>query len=77
MQEARFNLTPELFELLGNYKLYGFNDMSAMVRAALTKFREELDLRNLRQSAELYAEIYKESSELHELTEAAAQEWPE
>ena len=77
MPETKFNLTPELFDLLGNYKLYGFNDMSAMVKAALMRFKEELELRNIRESAELYTEVYKESSELHELTEAAVQGWPE
>lgn len=77
MPETKFNLTPDLFELLCNYKLYGFNDMSAMVKAALMRFKEELELRNIRESAELYAEVYKENSELHELTEAAAQGWPE
>ncbi len=77
MPETRFNITPELFELLDNYKLYGFNDMSAMVRAALIRFKEELELRNIRESAELYADVYKENSELHELTETAIQEWPE
>lgn len=77
MPETKFNLTPELFDLLGNYKLYGFNDMSAMVKAALTKFKEELELRNIRESADLYAEVYRESSELHELTETAVQGWPE
>ena len=77
MPEAKFNLTSDLFELLGNYKLYGFNDMSAMVKAALTRFKEEFELRNIRESAELYAEVYKESSELHELTETAVQGWPE
>ncbi len=51
--------------------------MSAMVKAALTRFKEELELRNIRESAELYAEVYNESSELHELTETAVQGWPE
>ena len=77
MPETKFNLTPELFDLLGNYKLYGFNDMSAMVKAALMRFKEELELRNIRESAELYTEVYKENNELHELTEAAVQGWPE
>lgn len=77
MQQVKCNLTPEVFELLCNYKLYGFTDRSSMVRTALIRLRDELKLANLRQSAELYAEVYEEDSELHELTETAIQEWPE
>ncbi len=77
MQQAKFDLTPEVFELLCNYKLYGFNDESSMVRTALIRLKEDFELKNLRQSAELYAEVYEEDSELHELTETALQEWPE
>jgi len=77
MQQAKFNLTPELFELLCNYKIYGFNDKSSMVRTALIKLKEELEVKNMRESAELYAEVYREESELHELAETALQKWPE
>ncbi|MBF0395650.1 MAG: hypothetical protein HQK78_02670 [Desulfobacterales bacterium] len=77
MQHARFNLTSQIIEFLCNYKLYGFNDKSSMVRAALLRLKEELELKNIRQSAELYAEIYEEDSDLHELTESAVAEWPE
>ncbi len=77
MQQVKCNLTSEVFELLCNYKLYGFTDRSSMVRTALIRLKDELELVNLRQSAELYAEVYEEDRELHELTETAIQEWPE
>ena len=71
MQQAKVSLTPSLIELLNNHKLYGFKDKSAMVRAALQQFQEELALKELEESADLYAELYEEDQELQELTEAA------
>jgi hypothetical protein len=77
MQQAKFSLTPPLVDFLGNYRTYGFKDKSTMVRVALQRFREELELQSLKQSANLYAEIYEEDEELQDLTEMAVQEWPE
>ena len=77
MQQAKFSLTFSLIEFLNNYKRYGFKDKSSMVRAALLRLKEELELQNLKQSANLYAEIYAEETELQELTETAIQDWPE
>jgi hypothetical protein len=77
MQQAKFSLTPSLAEFLSNYKLYGFRDKSSMVQIALQRLKEELELQDLEQSADLYAEVYEEEAELQELTEAAISEWPE
>ena len=77
MQQAKFSLTLTLIEFLNNYKLYGFKDKSAMVRAALLRLKEELELQSLKQSASLYAEVYEEDRELQALTETASMEWPE
>ncbi len=77
MQQAKFSLTFTLVEFLNNYKFYGFKDKSSMVRAALLRLKEELDLQSLKQSANLYAEIYEEDSDLQELTEASIAGWPE
>ena len=77
MLQAKFSLTPTLSEFIGNYKLYGFKDKSALVQAALLHLKEKLELQNLKNSAELYEEIYKDDADLHELTEAAGKEWPE
>lgn len=74
MQQAKFSLTDPLMEFLCNYKLYGFTNKSSMVREALLRLKEELELR---QSADLYAEVYKEDADLRELTETAARGWPE
>ena len=77
MQQAKFSLTPPLIDFLGDYRNYGFKDKSTMVRVALQRFREEVELQSLRQSANLYAEIYEGDEELQDLTEMAVQEWPE
>ncbi|NKQ36098.1 MAG: hypothetical protein HF973_10850 [Chloroflexi bacterium] len=39
--------------------------------------QEKLDWEALEKSADLYAEVYAEDSELRELTEMALAEWPE
>lgn len=77
MHQAKFSLTLSLLEFLNSYKLYGFNDKSSMVRVALLRLKEELELQSLKQSADLYAEVYEEDADLPELTETAIQGWPE
>jgi len=77
MRQAKFSLTLSLVEFLSNYKFYGFKDKSSMVRAALLRLKEEFELKSLRQSADLYAEIYEKDSGLQELTEIAIEGWPE
>lgn len=77
MQQSKFSLTSPLIDFLSNYKRYGFKDKSSMVRVALLHFQEQLELENLKHSADLYAEVYSEDSDLSELTEAALAEWPE
>ena len=77
MQQAKFSLTLALLEFINNHKLYGFKDKSSMVRAALLKLKEELELQSLKQSANLYTEVYQEDKELQELTDTAIQGWPE
>jgi hypothetical protein len=48
-----------------------------MVRAALLQLQKEVERRSLELSAELYAEVYEEDTDLQELTETALAEWPE
>ncbi len=77
MQQAKFSVTPALAEFLGSYATYGFKDKSSLVQAALTHYRQDLEMRQLREGAELYAEIYGEDREGKELTDAAIEGWPE
>jgi hypothetical protein len=77
MQQAKFSCKENQVEFLNNYKDYGFKDKSAMVRESLNLLREKLESQKLRESADLYAEIYMEDSELKALTDSATQGWPE
>lgn len=77
MHQAKFSLTPPLIEFLNHYKRYGFKDKSSMVQAALVELKKEFEQQNLKDSANLYAEIYEEDMELQELTQTAIAGWPE
>lgn len=77
MQQAKFSLTPPLVDFLNHHQAYGYRDRSEMVRSALQRLRDELELQSLRESADLYAEVYAEELELQALTEAALEGWPE
>jgi hypothetical protein len=77
MHQAKFSLTPPLIEFLNHYKQYGFKDKSSMVQAALLALKKEFEQQHLKQSANLYAEVYEEDTELQELTQTAIAGWPE
>jgi hypothetical protein len=77
MYQVKISLTEPLIKLLANCEAYGFKDKSAMVRTALAQFQRELELRQLKESAELYAELYEDDAELRELTETALEGWPQ
>lgn len=48
-----------------------------MVRTALDRLMKDLERESLKESADLYAEIYRDDPELRELTDAAISGWPE
>ena len=77
MQQTKFSCEENQLEFLSNYKEYGFKDKSAMVQASLNLLCEKLEAQKLRESADLYAEEYRDDSELRTLTDSAAQGWPE
>ncbi|MDJ0755698.1 MAG: hypothetical protein QNJ45_19385 [Ardenticatenaceae bacterium] len=77
MEQAKFSLTPSLIQFVNTYKDLGFKDKSSLVRAALEQFKEEVELRVLKESAALYAEIYDTDDEAKEWVEDSIQDWPE
>jgi Arc/MetJ-type ribon-helix-helix transcriptional regulator len=77
MEQAKFSLDPQQIEFLNQHRTYGYRDKSAMVRAALTRLQRLLEEESLRESADLYAELFEEDRELQELTESAMAGWPE
>lgn len=77
VRQITVTLTEPLAEFVGQHNQYGFQDPNAMIRAALTLMKRELEQDRLRESAALYAEVYAEDGELRELAESAAAGWPE
>lgn len=77
MIQTKFSVEESQARFLGDHKAYGFKDKSAMLRAAIDHFNQKLEQERIRQSADLYAEIYDGDDELRELTETAATGWPE
>nr|MBC8362157.1 hypothetical protein [Candidatus Desulfatibia profunda] len=77
MLQAKFSVKETQARFLNNYKTYGFKDKSSMLRAAIDNFKKEMENERLKQSADLYSEIYLEDDELKEITETAITGWPE
>ena len=76
MPQKTFSLTKAQIEFLRTHKQHGFQDMSAMVRTAITNLQEALEPNPLRTSAALYAIEYENDADLQSLTERALGEWP-
>lgn len=76
MIQAKFSLNEKHVEFLNQYKKYGFKDKSSVIRTAINKLEKELEILKLKQSADLYSEIYAEDDELRDITEDAIGGWP-
>ena len=68
MVQAKFSLEESHLQFLDECRLYGFKDKSTVVRMALDRLREEFARQRLRESADLYSEVYTEDEETRELT---------
>lgn len=77
MQQAKFSVDAKQIRFLSSFKAYGFKNKSSMLRAAIDHYEEDIELQNLKQSADLYAEIYSEDDDLKLLTDSAITGWPE
>jgi hypothetical protein len=77
MPQIKFSVESTQIGFLENHKEYGFKDKSSMVRTALNRLKRELERESLKESAALYAEIYREDPELRELADSAISGWPE
>jgi len=77
MLQAKFSVKESQARFLSKYKDYGFKDKSTMLRFAIDQFKKNLELEQLKLSADLYAEDYSEDNDLNELTENALDGWPE
>jgi hypothetical protein len=77
MGQAKFSFRESQENFISCYKLYGYKDKSAMVRAALDLLQTALEKEKLKESAILYAETYAKDEDLKELTDSALAGWPE
>jgi len=77
MKQSKFSVQETQAEFLSRFKEYGFKDKSAMLRSALDHFKNNLEREQLKESADLYAELYEEDDDLKALTEPATKGWPE
>ncbi len=77
MLQTKVSLTPSLRDFLDDHRAYGFKDKSMMVRSALLRLKDELEMERLAHSADLYAELYERDPDCRELTESALAGWPE
>jgi hypothetical protein len=71
MISTNFSLEEDQLDFLNQYQQYGFKDQNELIQMALRRLREELELRHLQESAEMYAELYENDLELQELTHLA------
>jgi hypothetical protein len=71
MISTNFSLAEDQLAFLNQYQQYGFKDQNELIQMALRRLREELELRHLQESADLYAELYDSDRELQELTNSA------
>jgi Arc/MetJ-type ribon-helix-helix transcriptional regulator len=76
MAQAKFTIEQSHIDFLEQFKDRGFKDKSEIVRLALDRLAQELERQELIESADSYAEIYREDRELQQLTAAASMSWP-
>ena len=76
MQQAKISFDESHIKFLNKYLELGFKDKSSLVRSAIEEFIKSVEKQKLAKSAKLYAEIYKEDSELRDLTNSAIEDWP-
>ncbi len=72
MLQAKFSVEKQQARFPKDYKIYGFKDKSSMLRAAINHLKKEFELKRLKESADLYSEIYSKDKDLKDLTESAA-----
>jgi glycogen debranching enzyme len=75
--QTKFTCKEDQAAFLNRFKEYGYKNKSSMLREALNLLKKKKESQELCESAELYAEVYNEDSELKKLTASAMQGWPE
>ncbi len=77
MIQTQVSLEEYQMKFLEQCQFYGFQDPSEVIRTALNRLSLELEQHSkLRESADLYVELYDTDEEFKELTELALVGWP-
>lgn len=76
MIQTKVSLEENQSMFLKQHKVYGFRSRSELVRMAIKNMKQELENKKLEKSAKLYSQVYKEDSELQDLTNLASNQWP-
>ena len=66
MLQLKFTVEESQAAFLNNFKLFGFKNKSSLVREALKRLKKDMEIKKLEESADLYAEIYAEDSEIRD-----------
>ncbi len=77
MPQVKVTLEGKAISFIDNHQKYGYSSRTELVRDAITRLQQELEQKELEESARIYQEIYEEDIELQELTDGAATEWLE
>ena len=77
MPQVKVTLEGDAIAFIDNHKKYGYSSRTALVRDAISLLQQQLEQKELEESARIYQEIYEEDTELQELTDGAATEWLE
>ncbi len=76
IQSLNVNIPMQFISVIDNFRNYGFKDYNELISYALQLFVKERNEKDqLMQSADLYANIYKEDEELRHLTEVSIIDW--
>ncbi len=76
MIQAKFIIDAMLKKFLLDEQQFWLKDESALMCTTLERFENEVEHRQMIESAALYAELYAEDAELQELSESALTGWP-
>jgi len=76
MIQTTINFNDSDLSFLNNFKQYGFENKSDLIRTALAYMKQKFAKNDLKESADLYAEIYNEDKEVQEMTKSAMSGWP-
>lgn len=77
MPQVKVTLEESAIKFIDDHKKYGYSSKTELVREAIALLKQQLEHKELEESAQLYQEIYETDTELQELTDGASIEWLE